>query len=118
MTGLVNLRRSLRLSPLDPPNFNTFAGLAAARASAGDWADAVTYFERALQERPRAHWIRRALTACLMGAGRADEARAMADKLLKGQPDFTITRYLDASPLRPSVKAKFAEFLRATGLPE
>ncbi len=113
-----SLRRSLRLSPLDPLNFNTYAGLAAARTVAEDWEGAANYFKRALQERPGAHWIRRSLTACLMGTGREEEARAMAAELLKHQPDFTIARYLEAVPFWPPVKAKFEQFLRAAGLPE
>jgi len=113
-----NFRRALRLSPLDPLNFNSYAGIAAARMVGEDYAGAIDNFRRALQERPGAHWLRRALCVCLMGGGREAEARSMADELMHHQPDFTIARYLDAVPLLPHVKERYAGFLRALGLPE
>ncbi len=113
-----NFRRAMRLSPLDPMTFNAIAGIGAARAAIGDYTGAVEYFRRALRERPGAGWMRRALTACLVGAGRVEEARIEAERLTREYPEFTIERYLAATPWATDVKEKLAEFMRVAGLPE
>lgn len=113
-----NFQRSIRLSPLDPMIFNNHAGLGAARAVAMDYEGAVEHLQRALRERPGAHWIRRMLAACLVGAGRMDEARAMAEEIMRYLPDFTIRGYVDALPGWAGYKTRAADFLRRLGLPE
>jgi len=65
----------MRLSPLDPMNFNNLVGIASARQVAGDDAGATELFIRALQERPNAAWVHRNLAAAAYGAGRLDQAR-------------------------------------------
>lgn len=112
------LRRSLDLSPFDPLTFNTYGGLGAARMQIGDFQGAVPHFERALRERPRAIWLWRALTLCLMGAEEETRAREAANHLMQIQPNFSIRRYLDAIAGRPEMKERFAELLRRAGLPE
>jgi adenylate cyclase len=117
-TAEANFRRALRLSPLDPMNFNSHAGIGAAKQMAGDYDGAIEYLWRALRERPGAHWLRRTLCVSLMGAGREDEARAMAQELLRHLPNFTIAEYLEATPVLLPVKERYAKLLRALDLPE
>jgi adenylate cyclase len=113
-----NFHRALRLSPLDPLNFNNYVGLGGANMTAGKYEVAVKYLERALRERPNAHWIRRALTANLCGAGELDRARAMAKELLVHQPGFTIARYVNAMPFTAEICERIAAQLRKLDLPE
>src|SRR6185503_2525920 len=68
--------RALRLSPLDPMNFNNSVGLGSARQVACDDNEAANFFLRALQYRPNAHWIHRNLAAALHAAGRTEEAQS------------------------------------------
>ncbi len=82
-----HFEKALRLSPLDPINFNNFAGLGSARQVAGDDNAAADLFIRALRERPSAMWIHRNLAACrLYGAGRHDEAKASRDIMVQTYP--------------------------------
>jgi len=117
-TAEEKFQRSLRLSPLDPMAFNNFAGMGAARAVAMDYEGAVTHLQRALRERPGAHWIRRILAACLVGAGQIEEAQRMAEEIMRYLPDFTIRGYVDALPGSDSYKVRAREFLRRLDLPE
>ena len=71
-----HFERALRLSPLDPMNFNNYVGLASAYQLLEEFDKAVAMFRRGLQERPNAKWIYRNLAPSLPGAGRIDEAQA------------------------------------------
>jgi adenylate cyclase len=110
--------KAMRLSPLDPLNFNNLVGLASARQVAGDDAGAAQLFQRALLERPNALWIHRNLTAALIGLGRLDEARASLDKLDVAYPGFSISRFREAMVFTPRALDRMAEQLRTLGVPE
>jgi adenylate cyclase len=109
--------RAIRLSPLDPMNFNNYVGLASARQVACDDKGAATLFQRALQERPNALWIHRNLAPALLGAERLDEARASRDILLATYPRFSIRQYKDAMVFSPTVLERIAAQLATLGVP-
>jgi adenylate cyclase len=113
-----HFERALRLSPLDPINFNNYAGLGSARQVAGDNDAAADLYIRALQERPNAHWLHRNLAPALNAAGRLSEARASIDALLAAYPDMTIRKYREAMVFSPAMLDRFSEQLRALGVPE
>ena len=113
-----HFQRALRLSPLDPLNFNAYVGLGGVRMITDDYTGAIIYFERALRERPNAHWIRRIYAAALAGAGRRAEARTMVSDLISKQPNFTVAGYLNAVPFKKEQREKVAELLRSIGVPE
>jgi adenylate cyclase len=110
--------KALRLSPLDPINFNNYVGLASARQVAGDDSAAADLFIRALQERPNALWIHRNLAAALHAAGRHDEARASRATLLAAYPDFTIRKFREVMVFTPRVLDRIAGQMRELGIPE
>ena len=73
--ALENFERALRLSPLDPMNFNNYVGMASAHEVAQDYDKAAAHYRRALEERPTpggftATWPRRC-----PAPGRMEEAR-------------------------------------------
>jgi adenylate cyclase len=109
--------RAIRLSPLDPMNFNNYVGLASARQVACDDRGAAALFQRALQERPNALWIHRNLAPALLGAERLDEARASRDILLATYPRFSIRQYKDAMVFSPAVLERIAAQLATLGVP-
>jgi len=113
-----HFERAMRLSPLDPMNFNNLVGLGSARQVAGDDVGAATYFERALQERPNAAWINRNLAAALLGAGRVEQARAACAALLRAHPDLTVRKFKDAMVFTPRVLDRIGAQLRELGVPE
>jgi adenylate cyclase len=113
-----NAERALRLSPLDPMNFNNYVGIGAAHEFAQRYDLAVEFYRRALQERPNALWILRALVSALVGANRMDEARAEFARLRAVYPDSTIAKFRNAMVFSPAAVERMAAHWRAVGLPE
>lgn len=116
--ALEHFERALRLSPLDPMNFNTFVGMASAKQVAGEDGAAADMFQRALEERPSALWIHRNLAAALYYAGREEQARASCERLMAAYPDYTTARYREAMVFSPRVLDRICGALKALGVPE
>ncbi len=114
----VHFEKSLRLSPLDPLNFNNYVGLASAFQVAGDDNGAADMFLRALDERPNAFWIHRNLAPALLGAGRFEEAKRSRDALMKAYPEMTVRRFKDAMVFSPAVLERIGRQLLELGVPE
>ena len=117
-TAIEHFERSLRLSPLDPINFNSYIGIGAAHAHAGRYEEAVTWIEKGLRERPDAVWAYRTLASAYANAGRLKEAREAATTLLRTYPNVTISQLLELFPSNPGYIPRYVEGLRKAGLPE
>jgi len=113
-----HFRKALRLSPLDPMNFNNYVGLASARQVAGEDSAAADLFIRALEERPNAHWIHRNLAPALRAAGRHAEAEASCRELLAYYPKLTTRQFREAMVFSPRALDRICAQLRALGVPE
>ncbi|MDA1101855.1 MAG: adenylate/guanylate cyclase domain-containing protein [Proteobacteria bacterium] len=111
-------QRALRLSPVDPMNFNNYVGIASALQVAGDDNAAADMFQRALDERQHAHWIHRNLAPALLGAGREREARKSFEAILAAYPDMTVKRFKEAMVFSPQVLDRIGAQLAELGLPE
>jgi adenylate cyclase len=98
-----HFERAMRLSPLDPMNFNNLVGSASAYFVAGDYDIASDLMLRALAERPNAHWIHRIMAPALRCAGRMEEARASCAALVAAYPDITVSRIKKAHVFAPRV---------------
>jgi adenylate cyclase len=85
---------------------------------AQDYEQAVTFYRRALQERPHATWIYRNLAGALAGAGHADEAKQAFVALMREYPDLTVTKFKQAMVFSEPSKERMAQHLRSLGLPE
>jgi adenylate cyclase len=116
--AIENFERALRLSPIDPMNFNNYAGIGSAHEVAQEYDDAAAFYRRALQERPNASWIYRNLATALSGAGRIEEAKQAFSEMMRSYPDLTISKYKNAMVFSPAVLNRMAENLRKLGLPE
>jgi len=116
--AVAHFEHALRLSPLDPMNFNNYVGLGSASEVAGRYDDAVAYYRRALQERPHAEWIVRNLVSALAGAGRMEEAAVELRRLMAAYPDLTVTRFKEAMVFSPATLDRMGANLRKAGLPE
>lgn len=113
-----HFERALRLSPLDPMNFNVFVGLASALQVEGKDNQAAEMFLRALDERPNAMWIHRNLAPALLSAGREAEAKASRDALMAAYPEMTIKRFKEAMVFSPAVLDRIGQQLFKLGVPE
>src|ERR1700730_16947112 len=116
--AIENFERALRLSPIDPMNFNNYVGIGSAHEVAQEYDNAASFYRRALEERPNASWIYRNLASVLSGAGRVDEAKQVFAELMRYYPELTISRFKQAMVFSPAVLDRMAENLRKLGLPE
>ncbi|MZR31452.1 adenylate/guanylate cyclase domain-containing protein [Sneathiella litorea] len=113
-----HFEHAIRLSPLDPMNFNNFVGIASAHQISGDYSESADLFERALMERPNAFWIYRNLAPALLAAGRREDAEAAKNLMLKAYPAMTIKRFKDALVFSPKSLESMAAYFREMGIPE
>ena len=116
--ALENFERALRLSPLDPMNFNNYVGIGIAHDLAGRFDESVIYLRRAMEERPGALWVLRALVPALVGAGRLEEAKAECARLLAAQPESSITLFRRGLVANNAVLDRWTPSWRAAGFPD
>jgi adenylate cyclase len=116
--ALPHFERALRLSPLDPMNFNNYVGMGSAHEVAGRYDEAIACYQRALQERPHAYWILRNLASSLAGAGHMDEAAVEFKRLMTAYPDLTAEKFKKAMVFSPATLERMCANLRKLGLPE
>ena len=113
-----HFERALRLSPLDPMNFNNHVGLASAYQLLEDFDKSVSLFQRALQERRTPNGSIGISAPALAGAGRIQEAQVAFEEMLRSYPDYTVTKYKEAMVFSPAALERMAVYLRKLGLPE
>ena len=116
--ALPHFERALRLSPLDPMNFNNYVGMGSAHEVAGRYDEAIACYQRALQERPHAYWIIRNLASSLAGAGRMIEAAVEFKRLMTAYPDLTAEKFKKAMVFSPATLERMCANLTKLGLPE
>jgi adenylate cyclase len=116
--AIANFERSLRLSPMDPMNFNNYVGMGSAHEVAQEYDEAAAFYLRALEERPNASWLYRNIASSLSGAGRVDEAKQAFAEMLRYYPDLTISKFKQAMVCTPATLDRMGENLRKLGLPE
>lgn len=116
--AITNFEHALRLSPIDPMNFNNYVGIGSAHEVAQEYDEAAAFYRRALEERPNAGWIYRNLAAALSGAGRVEEAKQAFAEMMRHYPDLTVSKFKQAMVFTPVVLNRMAENLRKLGLPD
>ena len=116
--AVTHFERALRLSPLDPMNFNNYVGMGSANEVAERYDAAVEMYRRALQERPHADWILRNLVSALVGARRMDEAAIECKKLMAVYPGLTVTKFRNAMVFSPAMLDRMGAHLKLAGVPD
>jgi adenylate cyclase len=79
--------RALRLDPIPPGWY--WGGLADTYLKLGRWSEAISIFERCLEESVDLIWCRAGLTAALVNSGRMDDARRSVQEWRKISPEAT-----------------------------
>jgi len=114
-----HLACALRLSPHDPLSLTYQTALACAQFFNGRYADAWSWAETAMRDRPDyafPHCIGAASGAL---AGRMTEAKKTMARLRELMPNLRISNLSELFPLRrPQDVSNFADGLRKAGLPE
>ena len=113
-----HFERALRLSPLDPMNFNNHVGLGSAHEVMMKYDEAVAHYRRGLQERPNAKWIYRNLASSLAGAGRMDGAQDAYAEVLRAYPGLTVAKLRQAMVFSGATLDRMVNNLKKLGLPE
>jgi len=108
--------RAIRLSPLDPANFNCCAGRGASHALQGRHDEAIKWLEKALTANPQARWIYRQLIPAYVSAGRMDEAKRGLHLLLQDDPKLTCEKVRTAMLYSPKTMDRICDGLARAGL--
>jgi tetratricopeptide (TPR) repeat protein len=112
-------RRAERLSPRDPRRWFIAGGLAHAYLTQGEFDAAISCARKALLYNPRYGPGLRFLAAGLAKLGRRDEAAAAVHRLLRIEPQLTLSSLrARVMFMDESVWDKLADGLRLAGLPE
>jgi class 3 adenylate cyclase/TolB-like protein len=111
--------RALKLSPLDPLRYYYESLAATAAISAGQYQRALKLAERSFRlNRTHASTLR-VMVVALWQLGRRDEARAAAAEVLKLDPAFRISTFLERSPGAQFEIGRFiANTLEQAGIPK
>ena len=113
-----SFERALRLSPIDPMNFNNYVGMGSAHEVAQEYDKAALFYRRALEERPNASWIYRHLASSLSGGGRIQEAKQALAEMMRHYPDLTVSKFKQAMVFSSDTLERVAGNLRKIGLPD
>jgi adenylate cyclase len=113
-----NFERALRLSPIDPMNFNNYVGIGSSHEVAQEYDKAASFYQRALEERPNASWIYRHLATSLSGGGRIEEAKEALAEMMRYYPDLTVSKFKQAMVFSSATMNRVADNLRKLGLPD
>jgi TolB-like protein/class 3 adenylate cyclase/tetratricopeptide (TPR) repeat protein len=114
-----HLARALRLSPHDPLSLTFQTAAACAHFFNGRYAEAWSWAETAMRDRPDYAFPNCIGAASGALAGRLTEANKAMVRLRELMPDLRISNLKEFFPLRrPPDLANFADGLRKTGLPE
>ena len=112
-------QRALRLSPLDPIAYRTFAGLSFACLFRRRFDEAVQWGTKAIEANTNFAPTHRALAASLAQAGRTQEAEVVAKQLIGLVPGLTLAGFTHDTRFRhPPDFDLLIEGMRKAGLPE
>jgi TolB-like protein len=110
--------QAMRLSPLDPWTWSTFHALTLGHFHRGRYDEAVKAAHKAVQGNPGHSISSMLLAAALVKAGRLDDAKVAAARVLELQPQFRYSRQFAGVDCAPALAASLGEALREVALPE
>jgi adenylate cyclase len=109
--------KALRLSPLDPMNFNCHFGIGAAHYILARHGEAIEWMEKALAANPNARWIYRQLVPAYVDVGREAAAAEGLRLLLHDYPGMTCAKARAAMLYSEPVMDRICAGLARAGLP-
>lgn len=112
--------RALRLSPFDPMSWLAHMARGFVRMREGRYSDAALLCFDSVQANPRFSVLIACEAAALGMAGRIDESKSAAKRVLELEPTFRISPFIGffSAFMRPELLNPIASGLRLTGLPE
>ena len=117
LAGIENLKRAIRLSPIETAPRSTILGTAYRNAGQLDFA--VATLENTVKRFPAFVSARVALTSCYVLMGKEQESKKEAREILRRDPSYTIERYTTPNLYKnKETMEKWAEALRKAGIPD
>ncbi len=110
--------QGIRLSPLDGHIFWNEGMLAQAHYINGDYVSAIAWARKSASRKSTAMFNLRTLAASLVALGSGEDARAIAEEMLKHQPQFRLSTYRSRCPFTGVILRTWIERLTMAGLPE
>jgi len=111
--------RALRLSPFDPLSFQGHVALGVVRLRLRRYDEAAACLAQAILANPRFSVLYGLRASALALAGRIEEAKVVAQRLLELEPTFRVRPFMDfAGFVQPETHEALAVGLRQAGLPE
>ena len=111
-------QQGLRLSPVDAHRFWHEGVLGLAHYINGDYAEAVAFARMAAGHTAGVAFNLRCLIASLVALERMDEARGVAQQILRMQPAFRLSSYRLRCPFKGNTLDTWINRLRQAGLPD
>jgi len=111
------LRIALRLAPVGPMRQIAFIGMGCAHFARERYDRAARWVQSGTEGFPGAVWADRISIAAAVHAGAKAEARRIARRLMRKDPDLTVERAGNAWPFPPAFMARLADGLAIAGVP-
>ena len=109
--------QAMRLSPKHP--WWVLGGYGVALHLVGRKEEAVASFKRAIDFKPNHVFPHAFLAAVYVDLGRMDEAKSAADEVMRLNPKFTASRFMQSHTFHDPVRdARFRDLVQRAGLPE
>jgi tetratricopeptide (TPR) repeat protein len=113
------VNRALRLNPNDPHSFSMYCAMSMAHLSTGRYAEARSWSEMGLREKPEGLLTLAISAATNALAGRSEDAQQAVARLRLINPSLRLSNVKDIIPIvRPEDIAKWSEGLQLAGMPE
>jgi AraC-like DNA-binding protein len=108
---------ALRLAPVGPMRQIAFIGIGCAHFACERYERAARWVLSGTESFPGAVWADRISIAAAVHAGAKTEARRIARRLVRKDPDLTVERARNAWPFPPAFMARLADGLATAGVP-
>ncbi len=116
--AIPRFQNAFKLSPFDTLNFTWWTGVGIAEFSSGNYAEAISWLQKARQVNSRFIATLRILAASLAMNGQEEKARAVGAELLRLDKDFSVDRFVSWYPfVRREDKLALKSGLFIAGLP-
>ena len=111
------LKIALYLTPFGPMRHIAFIGMGCAHFASGRYERAARWVRSGTEALPGAIWADRIGVAAAVHAGATAEARRMAKRLMRKDPNLTVARARKAWPFPPAFMAHLSDGLQIAGVP-
>jgi AraC-like DNA-binding protein/Tfp pilus assembly protein PilF len=111
------LRTALHLLPFEPLRHISFIGMGCAHFVAERYDRAALWVRSGVEACPGSFWAERIAIAAAALMGARAEARRMCRRLMRKDPDLTVSEARQAWPFTPAFKSRFGDGLEIAGLP-